>query len=399
MANQMMEEGTRMAEFLRALNYEGKDYNGLLKAGVAARDVTLDFQRFGWAMKGLNQIVAFQNVQVQALDKLRRDLGHRPWITLLNLLIGTTIPSILIWFSQKDDPAFQELPLWRRVWFWNFVTHNDDGTVKNVWSIPRPWERGVIFGSIPELFLEYCWTQNKDEFDEIVWEILKGLIPPVIPTFFLPFMELWGNKSYFFGRPLVPKGMEKLPPELQYSPWTSETVKVVGRTLNISPLKLQSWIRNWTGAAGYLTLDSIDELLKEFHLIDIPAPPIKRMVEWPLIRAFHHRFPTAHTRSIHRFYNRLRKLEGEWAAMRQKAGIRGLGVDLPVPTNLQEHRATAHKIQMLRALTNVIHDSPNLSGEEKRRTMDVLYFSMINTARLQIGKNPLRIPQLKKRLQ
>ena len=53
------ETGTRLGEFIRASKKEGKSKEGLLKAGIAAREVTIDFARIGAKTQAVNMITAF----------------------------------------------------------------------------------------------------------------------------------------------------------------------------------------------------------------------------------------------------------------------------------------------------------------------------------------------------
>ena len=60
-----------------------------------------------------------------------------------------TVPSILLYMEHRDKPEYQELPQWRKVFAWNWITNN--GTII---SFPKPFSPGIFFGSIPEMVLE-----------------------------------------------------------------------------------------------------------------------------------------------------------------------------------------------------------------------------------------------------
>ena len=403
MLTELTEEATRVGEFARGLKKEGETLDGVLEAGKAARDIILDFARIGNKMRGYNAIVAFQNAGIQGIDKMRRAFQQNPGKTSLKAFLYLTLPTILLWWAQKDDPAYQELPYWRKILCWNIVTHNEDGSVKHIWWIPKPFEIGIIFGSIPEAALEWAYHHDRQAFEETIKELGRILNPGVIPTIMTPIMEWFANRSWFFDRPIVPRGKEELSPELQYTPYTPESVKLLTRGMAkvpyvkelASPAKITNLIRGYTGAFGYMTLESIDEILKRTGLVNAPIEPMKKISEYPGLRVFTQRWPLSNARSIEDFYREYEKIETHWGDVRQRAGIRGLGLKIPIPKKLEEYRKTARVLSGMRKLATIMYESER-PAEEKRIVLDSIYLSMINIARLQMGRKPIRIAKIKR---
>ena len=82
------------------------------------------------------------------------------------------------------------------------------------------------------------------------------------PTVMTPAMEIWSNKSTFTGREIIPSWMSDLAPGVQAKPWTSESLKIIGEKLNISPLKMETFIRGYTATIGTGLLSLTDAMME-----------------------------------------------------------------------------------------------------------------------------------------
>ena len=142
------EMATRLGEFEKGIKTEAKTGKGVRMAALSARDVTLDFARWGYAGKVPNRIIAFFNSSVQGLDKMARSFTGNPKRSLLRCLLYITLPSVILYLLNRDDERYQELPQWEKDLFWIIPTP------KHVFRIPKPFELGVIFGTLPERILE-----------------------------------------------------------------------------------------------------------------------------------------------------------------------------------------------------------------------------------------------------
>lgn len=398
--SELTEEATRVGEFVNVLKSEGKDLNAVLRAGKEARDITLDFSRIGLKIRAMNMITAFFNAQIQGTDKMIRAFKDNPKSAFMKAFIGLTLPSIALYLAQKDDPYFQEIPTWRRIFFWNIVTHHEDGTLKHIWSIPKPFELGLIFGSAPEMALDWYYRKDPEGFKEFSRALIDGLFPSFIPTFGVGIAEWWANRSIFLDRPLVPRGKEDLEPVDQYSRYTSETIKAVASAMDkvpglekyANPAKIENLIRGYTGGMGKHALNAIDELLTLARVYDVPPRPKITLERLPGLKGFMHRFPSANTRSIERFYSLYTKEKREWETKKERAGVRGYGIKIEQPDKLKEYEATAKALSMLRKLAGATYDNKNMNPELKKGMMDKYYLMMINVSRVSLG---LKIIKLK----
>ena len=285
-ASEFMENATRMGEFLRATE-KGVSPT---EAAYSSREVSLDFARVGAKARALNAIIPFFNAQLEGVDRAARAFRDNPTGTLTKVGMAITMPSVALWFANKDDARYKELPQWQKDLFWIIPTDSwknisaadaakigdahkrqvggqwqkNDGTI---YRIPKPFELGVLFGSIPERALDAYYNQNPNAFKNLGKTVFEGLTPGFIPQAVAPVLEQFANRSSFLDRALVPKNLENLPPRLQYTPYTSETAKVIGGIVSTfapkssfsSPIIIDNYIRQYTGGVGSYVVDALDK--------------------------------------------------------------------------------------------------------------------------------------------
>jgi hypothetical protein len=71
---------------------------------------------------------------------------------------GVTLPSVLLWMANHDDPRYKDIPTWQKDLFWIVMTD------EHVYRIPKPFEIGVIFGSVPERMLDKFAADDPEAF-------------------------------------------------------------------------------------------------------------------------------------------------------------------------------------------------------------------------------------------
>ena len=108
-----------------------------------------------------------------------------------------------MWFKNRDDERYKALPEWQKNFFWIIPIENGP-----IVRIPKPFELGVIFGSLPERILDYIYENDPDALRSIGDAMKDGAMPGLIPTFGLPALEWWTNYSFFRERPLESKPLK-----------------------------------------------------------------------------------------------------------------------------------------------------------------------------------------------
>lgn len=377
------EMATRLAEFDLAKNgytgignrLFGKDRKPLsnTEAGIEARAVTLDFGRHGKSTQSLNQTIAFFNAAIQGTDKMIREFKAHPGQMTMKTFMGITVPSLVLWYLNKDDPRYQELPQWQKDIFW--VIPGKD----TLYKIPKPFELGILFGTVPERMMQYMYDKEKGRngpgFKGLGGSIWSNLSPSFIPTGLLPAIEWISNYSFFMGRNIVPLSQSKLPDRQQYGPYTSYLARKVGNAFDLSPRKIDNTIQDVGGNLAALGNSIIDKAagLDETR-------PAKRWSEAPGVRGFT-ATPYASSDSVQRLrddYSQQEKLYNEFKMTKQKPE----GYDA---AKYMKYKAAVDAMNNTYRAERKIMDSKQLDSRQKRERIDRIKMQQTNIARRALG--------------
>lgn len=384
-------EATEMATRLAEYDLAKKGYTGIrnrlfggkrnplsdIEAGIESRDVTIDFGRHGKSTRGANQTIAFWNAAIQGTDKMVREFKAHPGQMLTKATVGITLPSVLLWYLNKDDPRYQELPQWQKDIFWIIPGKN------TLYKIPKPFELGVLFGSVPERVCQYMYDKEKGRngagFKGIGVAIAENMLPSYLPTGQLPMIEWITNYNFFTGRNIVPLSQQNLPDRDQYGPYTSYVARKIGDTFNLSPRKIDNTIRALGGNLAALVNTGIDSAagLDE-------SRPAKKLSESPGIRGFT-ATPYASPDSVQRVhdaYTEQDKLYKEYKI----TGKKPEGYDPVEHARMKSAvKALNRTYQAQKAVMN-----SKLSSKEKRDRLDNIKMSQTNISRKALGLNEVR---------
>lgn len=353
----------------------GKDRKPLsnTEAGIEARDVTLDFGRHGKSTQSLNQTIAFFNAAIQGTDKMIREFKAHPGQMTMKTFMGITVPSLVLWYLNKDDPRYQELPQWQKDIFW--VIPGKD----TLYKIPKPFELGILFGTVPERMMQYMYDKEKGRngpgFKGLGGSIWSNLAPSFIPTGLLPAIEWISNYSFFMGRNIVPLSQSKLPDRQQYGPYTSYLARKVGNAFNLSPMKIDNAIQDVGGNLAALGNSIIDQAagLAETR-------PAKRASEMPGVRGFT-ATPYASSDSVQRLrddFSQQEKLYNEFKMTKQKPeGYDGV--------KYMKYKAAMDAMNNTYRAEKKIMDSKQLDSRQKRERLDRIKMQQTNIARRALG--------------
>jgi hypothetical protein len=274
------EASTRVAEFGKGTKW-GKetDINKLIDAAISSRDVTIDFSRAGNIGKKVNKMVAFFNASIGGADKLARVFKENPGRSTLRAATWITAPTVALYFMNRDNPRYQQLPEWEKDLFWIIPTTEDGPMIR----IPKPFELGIIFGTLPERVLRHLDQEDPHAFDEYARNAVEAMTPGVLPTALVPWVQVISNKS-FAGTPIVPEREKRLPKQLQYGPNTTGLARFVGEKAKVSPRQVDTMIQGYGGGLGRYAAQGAGRLLEEFGLTDTPPMPDTTISQKPVIR-------------------------------------------------------------------------------------------------------------------
>ncbi len=383
---EVAENVTRMATFGKKVKW-GADLSreAIEEAALAARDVTVDFRRYGSWGKDWNMASAFANPAIQSWDKFLRALKKDPVGVSLRAFALITLPTIALFYINKDNPYYQELPEWRKDFFWNIPL--GDGRRFFMW--PKPYEPGILFGTVVERFLRWMKQDDPEAFDRLGKTVLSTL-PGILPTAFVAPLELWANKSFFTGLPIVPMSEQNLPASEQYGPYTSETAKLLGKKLGWSPRKIEQFLYSTTATWGRYGLAISDAILEAAGITEPVPKPAKGPEEKMILRSFITAPTAGQSTSIQQFYETVEKLERK-AAMAKKYQEAGKPVP-PVyrynPEELRYARKVARELSELRKQHKAVFMSRELSPEKKKEILKKIDMAMINLVRRAYGEKP-----------
>tara|TARA_Y100000031_G_C8249839_1_gene399942 strand:- start:39 stop:4328 length:4290 start_codon:yes stop_codon:yes gene_type:complete len=424
--SEIVETGSRLGDFKMTLkrlekenvklpdNKKMSEREILELAGFEARDLTVDFRKMGTSMQGMNMINAFFNARVQGLMKIYEGLKDpkRQGRILWNATKFITLPTLLIWYNNKDSQVYKDLPQWQKDLSWIIITN--EGTPEQVvWRIPKPFEIGWIFGTLPERLLDWIYNQEEGEdainsMKDFGWDFMKSLSP--IPEFMRPFMEDSQNRNFFMDRPIVPYNVEKLLPEYQYTEYTSETAKLIGsifgklrdslgmEAMRIGPLrmsldspaKVENYILAWSGGLGRYALSVLDY---SFKTIGVTTPPIKpwsdnwvrNLSEIPIIRGFVVRHPSASSEHLTKFWDLYKIIARDVETFEYLMAENNLDDALKVWNRIDPELLylveMAKPIKEIGDIVTLIYNNDGVSANDKKQLIDGFYENMIDIAK------------------
>lgn len=355
----LIEASTRMGEFMRARD-KGKSVE---EAAYDAVEITLNFGRSGATGQQINRMVPFFNACIQGGDKLYRLFKADPKTTMLRIGTYIILPSIVLWAANHDEDWYKELDPAIKMNNWILP----GGSIR----IPKPQEAGVLFGSGFEAVLDAAAGQDQKAMGEWATTFLENMTPGVMPTLILPLIEWVSNYSFFRNKPVVSQSMQRLPDELQYGPYTSETSKFVGGIAGVSPAKLDNLWRGYTGTMGMFLIQAPD-----LWAADKQNLPAKKLSEMAFVRDF-----AINDMNLNRTMNDFYRLKE--AAAKQHAGYGKKGKPTAEVAGVN---VAAQSILKLQKEAREITASPKYNSVQKRALVDKLQAKQKKIAQFCIKK-------------
>jgi hypothetical protein len=389
------ENSTRIREFQKARDAG----EGPVGQARAAQEVTLNFTQRGAKGAAPNQLNAFLNAQIQGVAKMIQEHKNNPARTAGRAAMYITAPSIGLWVMNHDDVRYQELPAYQRDLFWIVPTGQKltkerfDSLIKSgktkqqildeagaLIRIPKPFELGIVYGSLFERFLDYAVTKDPAGMKRWTNSALTALTPNLIPTVAAPIIENITNHSFFTDRPIVPRRKETMPPKLQYTERTSELAKGLGSKAEaftaggISPAKIDNAISGYFGGLGKSVIDTA-EVAAQLR----SGKTSKLLTEQPVFRAFFIT-PFRGSESVQTFYEKLH-IQSQYKEAYDKTKTKDPNFDPRLYLQLDNANKA---IKELNKKAREIDESSQ-PADKKRKMLD-----NINLSVLAISRNALK---------
>jgi diguanylate cyclase (GGDEF)-like protein len=367
--------------------YDAAIRSGKSKAQAAYESKDLmDFSMGGdWPfIQFLIQTVPFMGARMQGLHRLGRGAAENPIaFTIKGALLS--MAGMALWFAFRDDERYKDLEEWDKDTYFHWWVGDSH------FRLPKGFEVGAIFNTIPERIFEFAYSNENDNGKLLLrrwgYMIAETFNMNPLPQALKPFAESYFNYNFFTGRDIESTYEEnKLPPE-RYKYYTSQTMVELARMLPKefdtasqkirNPLHLQNFFAGWTGTLGRYAMMASDALVR--HTMDYPDDPDWTAAQYPVIGRFIRGDSPRRTKYEDEFYRMLRTTiqvkgslkaleEGELDARfdeieREYAPY----VDAAKP--LERYRK---RIRRLNAETRDINLDRGMSGAEKRKALDAV---------------------------
>jgi len=397
----LSEEMTRFRIFektyKKAIEKGLTEKQALERGGFEARNL-LDYAKRGSLGQNINRLVPFWNARVQGLTRLYEAFRDNFGRTTAMIGAYVAVPTIGFYMLNYDDKDYKEEPDWIKQNYYYFKIND------KAYRFPKPFEVGTLVSSILEKSFDWVRTNEPQEWKRFAKDFFinnaKGFYP--IPTAVRPLAENAMNYSFFRDAPVVPKSLDKnLPNKFYYTEYTSETFKLLSKTINglvgddsffaTNPIHAENVFRSWTGGIGRYIIDTLDYALIKGKIIDDPIKPTDTLSKIPVVRAFDIRdVPGYSAQSIVKFFEEYEKVETIINGMdfAKKAGDFEEYQKLKQTLNVDEVQLLEYR-KSIKDLDNMIRDIYNLkefpngkipTPDEKRELIDDYYKLMINFA-------------------
>ena len=252
LANRAVEILPRYIEFrlsIEAQKKAGVENINYDKAIYDSQEITLNFGRHGasWAAKGLNRyLVPFFNAQIQGVSKIFKTFTNVDGksVKAFTLLITKTallglIPAIVNQLLYDDDEDYANLSNYEKDNFYLFKVGDD------FIKIPK----GRVFALIGS----FTNNDNKklNDYLSSAWNTLSPVSS--LRTIADPIKDFTTNTTWYGGN-IVSQAYDNVRPSNQYDNTTSYIARGIGKVLNISPLKVDYVLEQYTGVIGDFVL-------------------------------------------------------------------------------------------------------------------------------------------------
>lgn len=365
------EQASRLQEFagLRAGGMSARE------AAFGAREVASDFGARGANefVRGFTATVPFLNARMQGLAKMAEVAADQPGKVALKATTAIMLPSLALYYMNKDDPEYKALPDWVRDQHWP-IKRLDGG----FYLIPKGFEWGAIFGSAPERMFEAIEQEHGKAFADFMLRTVFDTFAVGPPQAVAPMIDIATNRK-FSDAPVVPADLEGVKPSEQFRPWTSESIVQLSQAMaretgvQISPMQAEHLVSGYFGTLGMYALSATDLLVQE---ASGKVRPEARLDELPLARSFVRENPMMGTQFQTDFYDLLAESrmvaatvakmtkEGREPNLNEKESVLFAAKDsLSKVSSLAASMNAAQRMLML---------DDTVSPEEKRRRIDAI---------------------------
>ncbi|MFM5032335.1 LPD38 domain-containing protein [Aeromonas media] len=379
-----VENGNREAVYDAAIK-AGKSH---AQAAFESKDL-MDFSMLGASrtMQVMTQVLPFFNARVQGLGKLTRELRDNPR-AIAKRAGMITAASLALLAHNWDDERYEELPDWDKDANWHFWLG------EHHWRIPKPFEIGVLFGTIPERMVRALGDKDTGaQFGKAVARAIGDTfaLNPT-PQIVKPMVEAAFNYDSFRGGPIDGPQDLAVMAEARYNEQTSLLMRELGELTGFSPKQLEHLVIGYTGTMGSYVMAAADGLIRASR----PGESASwRADEIPLVKAVYRGTgpakSTQHMEEFYRMLNEVNQLKRTVDQYRSE-GLTDKASELLEEQGgiLKSRRSLSRTQQQVRVVRNkieLIQRDRTLTAEEKRRRIDEMLARRNDLVYQAVNKN------------
>ncbi|WP_424408514.1 LPD38 domain-containing protein [Pasteurella sp. PK-2025] len=387
--NHAAENANRIAVYDRAIA-SGKSK---AQAALESKDL-MDFSMHGsaTALRILGDVLPFFNARLQGMSQLGRafktnprELAKRGAIIALASVALAAMNQGEEWYEEQGDDIKD-----------NFWLANLGGQII---KIPKPFELGVVFGTIPErLYRTMSGADSTGRFkDRLLSAVTNTLALNPIPQAVKPIFEVYNNYDSFRGREIETLSDRRLMKEARYDERTSLVSRGMAgltSTIGLSPKQTDHLIHGYFGTLGMYVLGMSDLAIRKAD--GYGELPAKNWQEYPVLDAVFGgdvAVPRKYTRYMNDYYNFLNQVSEISATVKSyKDDGRASDAKLLMEENkrLLAYKPalsqTQKQLKVVKAQMDMIQNNPNLTAEQKRQRLDRLRENKNNIVRMVVER-------------
>lgn len=350
------------------------------QAAFEAKDL-MDYSLRGnfAAAQWFTDVVPFLNARLQGLYKLGRAAkGDKSAIAREVAIKGGYLAAFTLMLAalNGDDERYKGLPEWDKDMNWHIWLGDQH------FRIPKPFELGIIFGTIPERLL-HSMTGQQDG-GQLRRAIARGFFETLsfnpVPQFYQPIREIQANRNFFRDRPIETMADEGKLAWARYDHTTSALGRAVGqvtgRLWGLSPKQVDHLVQAYTGTLGgyVLGISSI--------IADIGQPgqaPSWRASDLPVVKVLYSGSGPRSTQYHTDFYDMLSEADQVYRtvrAYREEGRMEAAAKLMESEADKLKHRQmlgmARQQFGAIRKRMGEIHKDESLGGAEKRQMLNAL---------------------------
>ncbi len=240
-------------------------------AALGARRATIDFQRSGYGIKQANALYLYLNAGIQGTTipfRALRDSAKARWA-----VAGFTGAIAATYAWNRQFPEYDDIPDYIK--YGSVVTmvpsdeyDNRGNKVPHYFTVIPNLREWALFSAPIIYTLRKLDERAPEDVSQFLGSIFPQLNPlsqftgqsglPVPTQLGETLTEIAINKDTFRNRPIVPNELKGLPPAQQYNQYTSLAAKRMGQVINLSPMKIDFFVKGVFGGLGQQVLTAMD---------------------------------------------------------------------------------------------------------------------------------------------